>query len=341
MTWKKCIALLCLLAAPVAVLAAEGTDASPPDTWLAAGEKLAEEVSETQKTETKTETKPAGDGPPLPLHTIEGVGGALVVPMAYLVNPGPEGTVFGKPAVSVTHLSLCSGKNLQVFAVTETFLRRIEIGYALNRFDLGSLPNAIKHLTGGAARIRRQEVYLHHFNVRGLVIEENSWNLPLPAVVVGMQAKVNGGIAGMDDSTGGLLTSIGYERRNGIDFTIHASKTIPEILFGRPLILTFGVRSSNASNIGLTGFGDECQVTVECDVATLITDNFALGYEFRQKNNPYDEAPGILGDEDDWHAIRVAYIVDDHFVIAGGWAYLGPVGNGIDSAWGIQLKYEF
>lgn len=37
-----------------------------------------------------TAAEPApGDGPPLPVHTIEGGGGAAITPIAYLVNPGP------------------------------------------------------------------------------------------------------------------------------------------------------------------------------------------------------------------------------------------------------------
>ena len=40
--------------------------------------------------------------PPLPFHSIEGVGGGAITPMAYLVNPGDECHVFGKPAVALT-----------------------------------------------------------------------------------------------------------------------------------------------------------------------------------------------------------------------------------------------
>ena len=45
------------------------------------------------------EAAPPEKAPPLPVHTIEGVGGGGITPMAYLVNPGDECHVFGKPAV--------------------------------------------------------------------------------------------------------------------------------------------------------------------------------------------------------------------------------------------------
>lgn len=106
--------------------------------------------------------------------------------------------------------------------------------------------------------------------------------------------------------------------------------------------MTFGVRNSSASNIGYTGFGSACETTIEADVVTLLTDNFALGYEYRMKENPYDKAAGILNDEDDWHAIRAAYIINNNCTIAGAWGYMGPVGNTFGNCtWGLQFKYEF
>lgn len=336
---KKALGLLLVVAMVSAAAAAGEAKDDPSETWLSVGEKLiaAGDAGETAA----AGEAPAGDGPPLPLHTIEGVGGALTVPMAYLVNPGPPGTKIGMPSVSATYLNM-GKKSIQSFAVSQTFCRRFELSYAINRFDLGSFPRAVRKVTGGALRVRRQEVNLHHFNARVLVIEENSFDLPLPAVVVGMQVKVNGGLRGMDDSTNGTITGLGFDRSNGIDFTLHASKMFPTLAFGRPLILTAGVRNSQASNIGYTGFGDSCDTTVEADVACLVLDNLAVGYEFRQKNNPYDVADGILGDEDDWHAIRAAYIINANCTIAAAWGYMGPVGNTFGNcAWGVQFKYEF
>ena len=58
-------------------------------------------------------------GPPLPFHCIEGYGGGAITPMAYLVNPGAPGCVFGKPAVGLTVGNL-GDKQLQAITVTET-----------------------------------------------------------------------------------------------------------------------------------------------------------------------------------------------------------------------------
>ncbi|HUT01350.1 MAG TPA: DUF3034 family protein [Phycisphaerae bacterium] len=319
---------------------------APVGSWLAATAQAAAEADVKAADEAKAAAA-AGDGPPLPLHTIEGVGGALAVPMAYLVNPGPKGTVVGKPSASLTYLQL-GNKSLQVFAVTETLYRRIELGYAYNRFCLGNFPHVVRKASGGALRIRRQEVSLHHFNARALLVEENTkfLGIPMPAIVAGIQVKVNGGIMGINDSLstpgGQVLTNIGLEKSNGIDYVLTASKTFPELLFGRPLILTAGVRNSKASNFGYLGFGQACHTTVECDVATLVTDWLAVGYEFRQRTDPYDKARPLHLGEENFHAIRLGVILSPNCTIAAGWAYLGQVGNSdVDCAWGVQIKYEF
>jgi len=318
--------------------------AAPEGTWLAAAETKAA-AADVATTKAAAEE---GDGPPLPLHTIEGVGGALTVPMAYLVNPGPPGTIVGKPAVSATFLGLGT-KNITTFVITETLFRRIELGYAISRFDIGNLGHVAKKVSGGAISLRRRDIWLNFFNIRGLLVEENTefCGIPMPAIVAGVQMKYNCTIQGYNDDTKtlfpeGAFDSIGLERAGGIDYVLTMSKMFPTLLFGRPLILTFGVRNSQASNFGYTGFGDSCSTTVECDAVTLITDRFAVGYEFRQRNDPYDRFKPLHKGESNLHAICAAYIIDDHFTIAGGWACLGNVGNArVDCAWGIQLKYEF
>ena len=301
--------------------------------WLA---QLGDEDQPAPK-ETAAPTSPT-KSPPLPLHTIEGVGGCLVVPVAYLVNPGPEGTVVGMPAASFTYINTSTSKSLQAFAVTQTFLRRIEIGYALDRFDLGTWPKAVQKNLG--RRVRRHDVYLHNFNVRGMLIEENSWDQPwLPAVTAGVHFKHNTGMRSIDGNTGGAPTSLGFARTNGIDYTLTLSKTV---MLGRPFIFTGGMRNSQASHVGLLGFADSCATTVEGSVICLLTDWLAMAYEFRQKENPYNRSPGLVGKEGNWHTICFGLILSDRLTVAGGWARMGELANSdVDGAWGFQIKYEF
>jgi len=259
--------------------------------------------------------------------------------MAYLTNPGPEGTMLAMPSVSFTYLQFGS-KNLQTFAVTETFFRRVEVGYAASRLYLGSFPHVLRENTGAA--IDRNAVYLHHFNLRAMLVEEDSFDLPLPAITAGVHFKYNDGISTLDHRLSGALAAIGFDRSNGVDFVVTASKTIPNALFGRPLMGSVGVRNSQAAQLGYLGFSSHWTTTLEANVVCLVTDWLAIGYEFRQKTNPYRHLDGLIGEEHNWHAVCAGWIVNEHLTIAAGWADMGTMVNSDNSnAVILQVKFEF
>lgn len=329
---------LAALAVIVSLTAAAWAEAPSTVTseWLTS---LLADTSAEAETATEAETADAGDGLPIPFHTIGGYGGAAFTPIAYLVNPGPAGTVVGKPAASATFVRLGS-KDLQSVAVTQTFFRRIELGYAANRLGLGSLDNDIRKLAG--VDINRSEVYLHHFNIRGLLIEENSFDLPLPALTAGVHFKYNDTIEKIYDRLGGILSGLGYEKSNGVDYTLTASKMFPELAFGRPIVITGGGRFSNAAQMGYLGFGDEYKLTFEGNVAYLPTDWLVLVYEYRQKENPYHKLDKIIGDEDGWHAVSAHWLVNEHMSVTGAWICAGNIANSsADGGWALQVKWEF
>jgi hypothetical protein len=288
----------------------------------------------------KTDQAPAEKGPPLPLHTIEGVGGLVITPMAYLVNPGPKGTTFGQPSLSLTYVG-AGEKNIQSFAISETLFNRIELSYALSRFGLGSLGESVSHATGGALDIGRTDVLLHHFNVRGLLVEENSFDLPLPAVTAGAEFKINDGINQIDRNLGGLLTQKGLDSNWGVDYTLTASKTFPKI-FGRPLILSAGIRFSEAAQIGYLGFGNDYEPSLDFNATYLITDNIALAYEFRQKVNQIDRIGKLVRPEDDWQTIGIGWVINNHMSLTAGYGHFGNVLDTVENGgWALQFKYEF
>ena len=279
--------------------------------------------------------------PPLPVHTVEGVGGGAITPMAYLVNPEPEGAVFGKPSVTLTYVNM-GRKNLDAISVTETLAGRVEFGYAANRLGLGRLPADIRAATG--VDIGCSDIWLHNFNLRLLAIKENTClgGLAMPAVTGGVHFKVNDGIRGIDQCLGGALSGIGYERENGVDFTLTATRTIPPEVLGRPLIVTAGLRATQGAQLGLLGFGDEYYATFEGSIAYLPFDWLVLAYEFRQKPDPYGQIPGLIGDEDHWHAFDAIFLLSEHTAFTAGYGTFGTVANSEEAGvWWLQLKYEF
>jgi hypothetical protein len=285
-------------------------------------------------------TQPAEEPPPLPFHTIEGYGGGAITPMAYLVNPGPRDELFGKPAIAFSNV-IAGEKNLQAFTYTETLFGRLELGFGLDRFGIGTLRPDIESATG--VDIGRDDVYLYNFNVRGLLIEENSFGLPLPAVTAGVHFKINDGIADINRRLGGALSRIGYDDSWGIDYTLTASKTfVADWTGNRPLILSAGGRNSEASNLGFLGFGGDRHTTFEGNIAYLPTDWLLVAYEFRQKARQFSEIPGLVENEDNWHAVDVSWIINKHLTLVAGWGALGTLANTTENgAWWLQLKYEF
>lgn len=286
---------------------------------------------------------------PLPLHTMEGYGGGAITPMAYLINPAPPGTFFGKPAFSLSYANL-GNKNLDIIALTETLGGRVELGYGANRLGLGDLPMAIRNATVSpfsptGIDIGHSDLWLHNFNVRTLLVKEGAClgNIELPAITFGVHLKYNDGIASINQHLGGALTAIGYRRSNGEEFTLTATRTIPPELLGLPLVFSVGFRESNGANLGFLGFSDQYQGTVEANVVCPLSQRLFVAYEYRQKTDPYSATiPGLINGEDDWHAVDVAYVLNKSTTFVAGWGNFGTMANTeVTGAWWLQLKYEF
>jgi hypothetical protein len=278
--------------------------------------------------------------PPLPFHSIEGVGGGAITPIAYLVNPGKEDEIFGKPAFAMSYVGLGS-KNLTALTVTETVFQRIELGYAADRLGLGSLPSDIRDAT--TIDVDRSDVWLHHFNVRGLLVKENTelGGIKLPAVTLGVDVKTNDGIRKINQKLGGALEGIGYQKENGEDFTLTLTKMFPKF-FGRPLIVTAGLRESQAANLGFLGFSSTYRASFEGSIVYIPVDGLVVAYEFRQKNDPYSTIPGLINGEDNWHAFDVGLILTPQSTLVVGYGNFGTLANSeANGAWWFQLKHEF
>jgi hypothetical protein len=282
---------------------------------------------------------------PVPFQTIEGYGGTNVVPMAYLLNPGEPGELFGLPAFSYGY-SRAGEKDLHVFAASITILERLELSYALNRARFRDLDDQVQQLTAGFERVNRSDVYLHHINLRGLIIEEDSHDLPLPAVTAGVHFKINQGIHSIDHDLnrpfGRGLRGVGFDRASGVDFTLTGTKTWPELLCSRPVITTVGLRWSGASQIGWAGFNDGRRRSWGGSVVWLPRDDIAAGYEYRMRRTAYRRRLDLSDGEDDWHLLFVAWSIDEHLKLIGRWMYAGELANSDESCvWGLQFQYDF
>ena len=283
--------------------------------------------------------EPTGKPPPLPLHAVEGVGGSFAVHSAYLVNPPKKGDIFGLPSVGGILVHLGQGRNLDAFTITENLWGRLELGYGWNHFEMGDLPQDIQNATG--IKIGEDSVDLHNFNARLLLLKEGAFGQSwLPALTFGTHYKYNATIDRIDDDLGGTLRKIGIKDNDGFDFTLYASKMITAL--PRPVILSAGLRSTEAAHIGLLGFTGDRKIVGEGSVCVLATDRLILAAEYRQKPNEYKSIPGLVEREDGWWTLCAAYVLSKRATIAAGYAHFGHVLNHkANGAWGVAFKYEF
>ena len=286
------------------------------------------------------ETAPqAQEAPPLPFHTIEGYGGGAITPIAYLVNPASDGGTFGLPSAAASYVT-AGHKNLLALTATETLWGRLELGYGYDRFGVGTLDDDILAATG--VDIKRDHVELQTISARVLAVKEGSFGDWTPALTAGVHFKKNTGIDDIDRRLGGALTSIGLDDDSGVDYTVTASKTfVGGWTGGRPLILSAGLRNSSAAHLGLLGFADHRTTTFEGNVVYIPTSWLLLAYEYRQKGDPYGVIPGLVGKEDDWHAVDASWLINSHATLVAGWGAFGTLANTKENgAWFLQFKYE-
>jgi hypothetical protein len=270
---------------------------------------------------------------PLPFHSIEGYGGGAITPTAYLSNPTPNKQGIGEPSFAVSYVNLGS-KSLSALTGSETLFGRLELSLGADQLQLGTLPDSILKAT--SVNIDQSSEWLYSWNARYLAVKEST---NVPAVTIGVQFKDNSSIAGINHDLGGALGTIGYKNNSGEDYTLTASKLFPKVA-EHPLIVTAGLRDSEAATLGFLGFGNSYKTTFEGSLIYLPTSKVVLAYEFRGNSDPYSEklAP-VIGHEGNWNAFDASYIVSPHSTIVVGTGNFGTLADTTaDHAWWVQLK---
>lgn len=279
---------------------------------------------------------PAEKGNPLPLHQIEGSGGIFSTLSAYIVNPPRDGELLGRPSVGFSYVNLGYEKNLEAITLTESPLKRLELGYGFDRFSLGDLPRAL-----GSGYTGPDDVQLHNFNARFQVVTEGEFDQKwLPALTAGVHYKYNDSYNDINQGVGGALASHGISDNQGVDFTLYASKLITAL--PRPVLLEVGGRATRAVWDGLGGFTSGYNLVAEANVVVFVTGNFALAAEYKQQPQDYRAIGNLVRLEDDWWTLDAAYVVNKHLTFALGYGHFGNVLNHeANGVWGITTKWEF
>lgn len=283
----------------------------------------------------------AEEPPPLPLLTLEGVGGHFSVSSAWLVNPGKADEVFGLPSMGYMHVHLGHGKNLEVFQFAETLWGRLELGYGYDYLDIGDLPEDVERAFGNTVTIDDHAVELHNLNARYQIAGEGGFGLDwFPATTFGIHYKANTTVDDLDRDLGGGLDALGIEDNRGFDFTLTVTKMIDFLPW--KFALTATLRRTEAAHIGLLGFTNTARFVGEFAVCGPIADNIYLAAEYRQKPSNYTTVPGLLGDEDDWWTIDACVTATKNLTVAAGYGHFGNLLNHTaNRSFGISIKWEF
>jgi len=243
--------------------------------------------------------------------TIEGSAGGGIVPWAVIngyASSDQWSLTAMNSAVYVDDFTLHSmGASLSID-------NRFELSIAKQTFDLDTL--------GGKLG---QDIVGIKYKLAGEVLYT-----AMPQISLGLQYKR------VDDFA--LPQAVGARDDWGLDVYLAASKVYFETIAGRNLVTNLTLRATKANQTGLLGFGtatnNDYTLQAEASIAVLLTDNIALGYEYKQKPDELSFAQ-----EQDWQDIFVAWFVNKHLSVVGAYVDLGSIA-GFKQQQGWYLSVE-
>jgi hypothetical protein len=252
-------------------------------------------------------------------QTVEGTAGGGIVPWAVIAGYGTRDQVGG--SAFCTRVSP-DDFDLDACGVAAGIFNRVELSFARQKLDAGSVIPGLKlrmDTTGVKVRLFGDAVY-----------EQDSL---LPQVSAGAMYKRN------LDMT--IPSAIGARRSSDTDFYLSATKVWLAGLAGRNAVGTLTLRATRANQLGLLGFGgdrkDSYSLMPEISAAVLLTDNIALGGEYRWKP---DNLRAFK--EDDFGDVFLAWFVNRHVAVTLAYAKLGSIAgkSSQDGAYlSLQLTY--
>jgi len=252
-------------------------------------------------------------------QTIEGTAGGGIVPWAVIAGYGTRDQVGG--SAFCTRVSP-DDFDLDACGIAAGIFNRVELSFARQKLDAGSVIPGLKlrmDTAGVKVRLFGDAVY-----------DQDSW---LPQVSAGAMYKRNLDMA--------IPSAIGARKSSDTDFYLTATKVWLAGLAGRNAVGTLTLRATRANQLGLLGFGgdnkDSYSLMPELSLAVLLTDNIALGGEYRRKP---DNLRAFR--EDDFGDVFLAWFVNRHVAVTLAYAKLGSIAGkpSQDGAYlSLQLTY--
>ena len=253
------------------------------------------------------------------VSTIAGSAGGGLTPWAVIGTNATEGEIgFSSYASRVK----TQDYSLNGYGVAIGIKDRVEVSLA--RQDLNASPTIA--LSGFAGPVSpgehiKMDVLGLKVKVAGdAVLNSDSW---MPQIAVGLEHK-----RVYPGSLQGIFTALGV-KDSGTDFYVSATK----LFLGNGLLVNATLRSTNANQNGLLGFGsagpgkNSRSLQPEFSVAYLLSKNVAIGAEYRFKpNNLQPHFAGSNGlTEDDWKDIFIAWAPTKNVSLTAAYVDLGRI----------------
>ncbi len=242
--------------------------------------------------------------------TIEANSGGGIVPWA---------TINGYSSSDEWSVNTVAGRvgvddfTLDTLGLGVSFNNQWELSFARQKFSLDSI--------GGELR---QDVLGLKYKVAGELLYT-----AMPQISIGAQLKKNRDFA--------LPSAVGAGDDSGYEVYVAATKVFFDAIAGRNLLLNATMRSTDAHQTGLLGFGGEGvsrKLMLESSAVLLLNYNLALGAEFKQKPNQLGFA-----DEQHWRDLFAAWFINKNASLVLGYVDLGDIA-GFTEQTGFYLSLE-
>jgi hypothetical protein len=234
---------------------------------------------------------------------VEGAAGGGLTPWAFIGGYGTRDQIGGNAFATYVETG---SYDLTAFGASVGLFDRVELSIAQQQFDTQRVGGALG--LGNGFTLKQNIFGLKVKLIGDGVLEQDSL---LPQISAGIQYKNNNRAA--------LLSAIGADDDDGIDYYLSATK----LFLGQSLLVNATLRYTEANQFGILGFGGDkggYSLQAEGSVAYLLTRKLAVGAEYRTKPNNL----GIAKEDDAWD-VFVAYAPTKNVAITAAYVDLGNI----------------
>jgi hypothetical protein len=235
-------------------------------------------------------------------HQVEGAAGGGIVPWALIAGYGTNRQVGGSAFFTRVDTD---DFDLNAYGLAIGLYDRVELSFARQDFDAGSVIPGLK---------LKQDIYGAKVKVFGDAVYDQ--DRPWPQVSVGLMHKKNTDME--------IPSAIGAKKGSDTDFYVAATKLWLAGFYGHNVLGNLTLRATRANQMGLLGFGGDRKnsrsVQPEVSLAVLLTDNLALGAEYRWKPDNLSAFK-----EDDYRDVFIAWFPHRNAAVTLAFARLGTI----------------